>query len=148
MPAYAVKHIVADHGLLSKIMKEVKKTPYSYTSKEPEATDASRGADVYVIQVETRGPSRTYSLGYKYRATEKFAPAGGGLWKGEFKYRNSATPGSTPNGFYFDPPLPITDPTVRQWLTEKQPGMAEIPITVLKALEAFAGASGALAVSF
>lgn len=148
MPAYAVKHLVADHGPLSKIMKDVKRTPYSYTSKKPEATDAARGSDVYVIQVEARGSTRSYSLGYKYRATESYTLAGGGLWNGEFKFKNSATPGVGAIGFYFDPPLPINNVTVRQWLAGKQPGMAEIPVAVLNELEALAAASSVLAVAF
>ena len=135
MPAYAVKHIVADHGPLARIMKEVRKTPYSYTSKGPEASDAAKGWDVYVIEVNADRSTRSYALGYRYQATEKFALTGGALWKGEFKYKNSATPGDPPVGVYFEPPLPLTDPTVVHWLTNKLPGMAEIPGDVLRGLQ-------------
>ena len=148
MPAYAVKHLVADHGPLSKIMKDVKSTPYSYTSKKAEAIDAARGSDVYVIQVDVLGSKRSYSLGYKYRATERYRRAGGGLWEDEFEFKNSATPGVRAIGFYFDPPLPIDNATVRQWLAGKQPGMAKIPVAVLEELEALAAASSALSVTF
>jgi hypothetical protein len=43
MSAYAVKHIEENRGPLASIMKDVKKQPYSLTSKEPEAKDAARG---------------------------------------------------------------------------------------------------------
>ena len=38
MAAFAVKHVAKDQGPLTSIMKVVRKAPYSYTSKEPEAT--------------------------------------------------------------------------------------------------------------
>jgi hypothetical protein len=135
MAAYVVKHLVAKHGPLSKSMKEVKKTPYSYTSKEPEASDAARGADVYVVEVHVEKSKRTYWLGYKYRAHEKVAPAGGGLWKGEFKFKNSASWGVPAVGVYFEPPVRIDDHAACEWLAEKQPGMAAAPATVVSALQ-------------
>ena len=123
-------------------MKEVKRTPYSYTSKEAEAGEAANGRDVYVFEVRENGAARTYALGYRYKATEKFRPAGGGLWKGEFKFRNSATPGSPAVDVYFEPFLELSHPTVVGWLTKKQPGMAEIPDDVLEVLLALEASSG------
>lgn len=135
MPAYAVKHIVSDHGPLSDIMKDVRKTPYSYTSKEPEATHAARGGDVYVIEVRAENGGRTYALGYMYRAQEKFSLAGGGRWKGEFKFKNSAVPGAGAHGVYFDSPVLIEHGALREWLASKQPGMAQIPSHLVPALD-------------
>lgn len=137
MPSYAVKHLIADHGPLSKVMKEIRKTPYSYTSKEPEATDASRGSDIYVFEVHVQGSTRMYALGYRYRATEKFSLAGG-LWKNEFKFKNSATPGTAVVGYYFDIPLILPNGIVHSWLAGKQPGMAEMPENVILEVERLA----------
>lgn len=136
MPAYAVKHLVSDHGPLSRIMKDVKKTPYSYTSKEPEASEAAAGCFIYVIEVCVEKSIRTYRLGYKYRAYEKVRPAGGGLWKDEFKYKNSARWGEPATGVYFNEPVQIEDIEVCKWLAAKQPGMAEIPEPLVTALDA------------
>lgn len=135
MPAYAVKHMVEKHGPLSKIMKDVRRTPHSYTSKETEATDAARGGDVYVIEVRATGSRRTYALGYRYRAREKFALAGGRLWKDEFKFKNSAIPGAPADGVYFDEPVLIEDSALVEWLTGKQQGMEVTPLHLVSTLE-------------
>mgnify|MGYP000445102140 CR=1 FL=1 len=86
MSAYAVKHLAHDHGPLATTMKDVRRAPFSFTSHEPEASEAAQGNDVYVFEVrgEARGP-RSYWLGYKYRAYEKYPPAGNGLWRERFK---------------------------------------------------------------
>jgi len=137
VPAYAVKHIVEDHGLLARIMKDVRRTPYSYTSCEPEATQASLGGDVYVIEVRSEPKStRSFWLGYKYRAFEKYPPAGGGLWRERFKYKNAARPMDRAQGAYFDSPIEIVDAQVNAWLREKTPAMAEMPEHVASALDA------------
>lgn len=135
MSAFAVKHVVADHGLLAKTMKDVRKTPYSFTSKEPEASAAARGGDVYVIEVVSEAGTRSYALGYKYRAYERYAKPGGALWKDEFKFKNSAVPGEPAVGVYFDTPVLISDPALREWLATKLPAMAEIPAHLVAALE-------------
>jgi hypothetical protein len=129
-------------------MKEVRQTPYSYSSKASEASEAAKGRDVYVIEVRENGKIRSYALGYRYRATEKFRPAGGGLWKDEFKFKNSATPGEPAIGVYFEPFVELSHPTVIDWLTTKQPGMAEIPQDVLAALQAIEANSTAYAKHF
>jgi hypothetical protein len=93
MSAFAVKHIAGDLGPLSKIMKQVKKAPYSYASNEPEATNAALGNDIYVFEVraEPKGLC-SYWLGYKFKAFEKYPPAGGGKWLERFKFKNAARP--------------------------------------------------------
>jgi len=148
LPVFAVKHIEKDHGPLSKIMREVKKTPYSYTSKGHEATLAAKGNYIYVIEVraEKKGV-RSYWLGYKYKAFESFQLAGGALWKEEFKYKNSAHPASKADGMYFDEPVRITDDDVCDWLSSKQPGMAEVPLHLVPSIEAVLNnpANGAVA---
>jgi hypothetical protein len=136
VPAYAVKHLVDERGPLSKIMKRVKQTPYSLTSKEPEATDAAAGSFVYVIEVRVQGGLRTYWLGYRYRAFEKVRPAGGGLWEGKYKFKNSAQFAEPATGSYFDAPVRIEDSAFCEWLAAKQPGMAEIPPDLLLAVDA------------
>jgi hypothetical protein len=148
VPAYAVKHIVSEHGPLSKIMKDVKRTPYSFTSKEPEASDAAGGRFVYVIEVRVQKGIRTYWLGYKYCAHERVRPAGGGLWRDEFKYKNSARWGEPATGVYFDEPIQVEAPAVCEWLSAKQPGMAEIPEDLVVSLDAQIERAGSAARSF
>ena len=69
LSAYAVKHIAHDHGPLASMMRDVRRGPFSFTSNEPEASDAALGNDIYVIEVrgEAKGP-RSFWLGYKDRA--------------------------------------------------------------------------------
>lgn len=129
-------------------MSEVKKTPYSFTSKESEASEAAAGRFVYVIEVRVAKEARTYWLGYKYRAHEKVRPAGGSLWKGEFKYKNSARWGEPATGVYFDESIQIKDIELCEWLAAKQPGMAEIPEPLVVALDAQIKRAGSLARSF
>jgi hypothetical protein len=145
LSAYVVKHLVEEQGPLLANLKMIRETPYSYTSKEPEATDAASGSDVYVIEVRREGSLRTFWLGYKYRAKELFKPAGGGLWKNRFKYRNSAVPGDTAIGFYFEALTQIVDAPVCDWLSSLRPGMARMPEHLTASLEAIIAdpASGA-----
>ena len=137
MASYAVKHVVEDQGLLAGLMKDIRRTPYSYTSNEPEASQAAMGNDIYVIEVraEPKG-GRSYWLGYKYRAYEKYPPAGGGLWRSRFKFKNAARPIEQAEGAYFDVPVEITDAGTSAWLREKTHGMAEIPAHLVAALDA------------
>ncbi len=135
MPAYAVKHLVADHGPLSRTMKGVRSNPHAYTSKEPEASEAALGNDIYVIEVSAEPSGRRYALGYKYRAFEKYGPAGGGVWKGEFKFKVSATPCEPAVGVYFEAPVRIADAALCEWLGIKHPGMVEIPDHLAEMLE-------------
>jgi hypothetical protein len=122
------------------MMKVVRKAPYSYTSKEPEASQAAYGNDIYVIEVRTEPRNaRSYWLGYKYRAYEKHLRAGGALWPGDFKFKNAARPAMLAEGAYFDSPVEITDPDVKGWLRDKLPGMAEIPAQMVAPLEAILG---------
>jgi hypothetical protein len=136
MPAFAVKHIAGDLGPLSKLMKQVKKAPYSYASNEPEATNAALGNDIYVFEVraEPKGLC-SYWLGYKFRAFEKYPPAGGGKWLEKFKFKNAARPCEQAEGSYFDTPIEIVEPRLATWLGEKWPGMTEIPLELVPALD-------------
>jgi hypothetical protein len=136
VPAYAVKHLVDEWGPRSSTMKKVKKTPYSFTSKEPEATDAASGNFVYVIEVRMEKGARTYWLGYKYQAYEKVRPAGGGLWEGKFKFKNSAKFAEPATGRYFDGPVRLADAALCEWLGAKQPAMAEIPAELVAMIDA------------
>ena len=140
MTAFAVKHIVGDFGPLSKVMKQVKKAPYSYASNEPEASNAALGNDIYVIEVraESKG-SQSYWLGYKYKAFEKYPPAGGGKWLEQFKFKNAARACEQAEGCYVDAPIEIVDPRLAAWLGEKRPGIAEIPPELVPALDDLLG---------
>jgi hypothetical protein len=133
-----VKHIVEDQGPLLANLKTIRKLPHSYTSREPEASEAAAGGDVYVVEVRKEKAVRTYWLGYKYQAKEKYAPAGGGVWKGGFRFRNSATPGDRADGVYFEVLPQITDAALCQWLSTQNP-MAAIPQEQIDQLEAMIG---------
>lgn len=145
MSAYAVKHIVEEQGPLLANLKTIRKTPYSYSSKEPEALNAASGGDIYVIESRREGALRTYWLGYKYQAKELYKPAGGGLWKNRFKYRNSAVPGDTASGVYFEALTQIQDAPLCEWLATLTGGMGQIPDTLTAPLDAIIAdpASGA-----
>lgn len=136
MAAFAVKHLITELGPLLSHLKDVKRTPYSFTSKDAEASAAAAGADVYAIEVRREKSVKSCWLGYRYRAQEKFSLAGGGLWKSRFKYKNSATPGDRPIGVYFETLPQITDEAFCDWLFGLTPGMAEIPAHLVDALEA------------
>jgi len=136
LSAYAVKHMVEEQGPLLANLKTIRKTPYSYTSKEPEAKDASSGSDIYVIEVRREGSKRSFWLGYKYQARELFKPAGGGLWNNRFKYRNSAVPGDRATGFYFEALTQILDAPFCEWLSALAPGMAQMSDGMTAALDA------------
>lgn len=116
-------------------MKKVRANPYSYTSKEPEASEAALGNYIYVIEVLVEKAHRNYALGYKYRANKKYMRAGGGVWEGGFKFKNSATPCESAAGVYFEAPVSIEDAALCKWLATKQLGMAEIPVHLIEALE-------------
>lgn len=134
--AFVVKHIVEEQGPLLANLKSIKQTPYSYTSKEPEAGDAAAGNNVYVVEVRRDGARRTYWLGYKYKAQEKFKLAGSGLWKERFKFKNSATPGTVTTGAYFEELPQVTGAAICEWLLSQTLGMAEIPVHLVSALDA------------
>ena len=115
MTAFAVKHIAGDLGPISKVMKQVKKAPYSYASNEPEATNAALGNDIYVFEVRAESKGLySYWLGYKFRAFEKYPPAGGGKWLEKFKFKNAAKACEQAEGSYFDAPVEIVVPKDRK----------------------------------
>jgi len=140
MSAFAVKHIVGDIGPLSKVMKQVRKAPFSYASNEPEATNAALGNYIYVIEVRAEPKGlRSYWLGYKFRAFEKYPPAGGGKWLEQFKFKNAARGCEQADGSYFDAPIQVVEPRLTAWLGEKWPGMAEIPSELVSTLDSLLG---------
>jgi len=135
MTAYAVKHIAEDRGPIASIMKNVKKQPYSYTSKPEKAEGAARGRFVYVIEVQRDGGTTSYHLAYKYRAREAHKAAGGSLWGGQFEYKNSVAYGFASDGLYFDSPVLITDTDFIDWYKSETFGMVEVPDHFLQVLE-------------
>lgn len=138
MSAYAVKHIVEEQGPLLANIKAIKQTPHSYTSKEPEASDAASGNEIFVIEVRREGRHRTYWLGYKYQAHRRFTPAGGGKWKDQFLYKNSAEPMGKTVGYYFDALPKIASVAICDWLLSQTLGMARMPDDLAAQLDAFA----------
>lgn len=115
-------------------IKEIRKTPYSYTSKHSKANEAAQGNYVFVIEVHRDGRKTSYSLAYKYKATEAFKRPGA-LWKDEFIYKNSSTPGDKAEGMYFEKPIEINQPNVNSWFLDLLPGMAEIPSHLVPELD-------------
>jgi hypothetical protein len=147
LAAYAVKHIAEEQGPLLANLKAIRKTPHSYTSREPEASEAAAGGDVYVVEVRKEKAVRTYWLGYKYQARELYKPAGGGVWKGGFRFRNSATPGDRADGVYFEVLPQITETSLCEWLSSQTP-MAQIPQPLIDRFEAMIAANAQAAHEF
>ncbi|MGE5453198.1 MAG: hypothetical protein ACM3VZ_15310 [Acidobacteriota bacterium] len=113
-------------------MKDVKARPYSFTSKESEA-NAAIDHLVYVIEVQKEKGATTYWMGYRYRAADKVRQAGGLKWEGEFDFKNIAS--IPPDGAYLEKPRQIADHELCNWLSTKQPGMAEIPAAMVEKFE-------------
>ena len=77
--------------------------------------------------------------GLQVPGLRKYPPAGGGLWRGRFKFKNAARPMDRAQGAYFDSPVEIVDVDANTWLREKTPAMAELPEHLVEALEALIG---------
>jgi hypothetical protein len=136
MPAFAVKHLVSEHGPLMANLKDIRRTPYSFTSKHTEASAAARGALVYVVETHRLKGETSYKLGYVYRAFEAYKRAGSVLWKNEFIYKNSAVPGDPAEGAYFETAVDIRDPDFCAGFLALPPGMVEIPPHLVAPLDA------------
>lgn len=135
MVAYAVKHNYEERGSLAKITHNFKNTPHSYTSKNKEATDAARGNVIYVIEVSKDKLKTIYRLGYKFISTDKCERAGGALWEGVWKYKNTVVHPKPVNGCFFDSPVLIDSPKLDEWLRRKARGMLLMPEDLIDELE-------------
>jgi hypothetical protein len=133
--SFAVKHLVEEQGKLNTSLKEFRKQPYSYTSKEYEARQAAQGNNIYVIEVIVESNQRIYRLGYRYKAQECFEKAGGELWKDRFKYKNTTKYGIPVEGAYFDNPVVIKNAGFTEWYKGESLGMAVIPSVYVDILE-------------
>ena len=133
--AYAIKHLEKEYGPLANLIKKIKKQPFSLTSKKAAAEDAATGKFIYVIEVLRDKSITSYRLGYKYKATECFTAAGGALWEGTFKYKNTVKYGAASEGKYFEKPILITDPKFIEWYKAETYGMARIPDECIDTLE-------------
>ena len=122
MTAFAVKHFVGDLGPLSRVMKQVKKAPYSYASNEPEATNAALGNDIYVFEVraEPKGLRARTGLATSSGPLRSTLPLGEAKWLEQFKFKNAARACEQAEGCYFDAPIEIVEPRLGAWLGEKR----------------------------
>ncbi|NQZ82173.1 MAG: hypothetical protein HRT52_14265 [Colwellia sp.] len=136
MSSYIVGHLSEEQGPVTSIYKEVRKVPFSYTSKKNEAELASEGSYVYVIEKEKVGNRNVFKLAYSYKCTECFRKAGG-KWLGKFDYKNTVKYEEDGELKLLDPPLAITDSDFISWYKTKALGMRVIPTeyeSVLKAM--------------
>jgi hypothetical protein len=136
MSSYIVRHLPEEQGPVISIYSEVRKVPFSYTSKKNEAKLASEGSYVYVIEREKVGRKIIYKLAYRYKCTECFRKAGG-KWLGKFDYKNTVEYEKDGELKLLDPPSVITDSDFIRWYKTKTLGMCEIPAeheNVLKAI--------------
>lgn len=136
MSSYIVMHLSEEQGPVTSIYKDVKKVPFSYTSKKKEAELASEGAYIYVIGKEKLGRRNVFKLAYRYKCSEHFRKAGG-KWLGKFDYKNTVEYEKDGELQLLDPPVAITDPEFIKWYKTKSSGMCEIPAnyeSVLKAM--------------
>lgn len=148
MPAFLVKHMVADQGPAMANLKDLRRTPYSFTSRDAEAKAAALGNFVYVVEVHRDKQATRYLLAYKYKAYEVFRRPGTALWKDGFKFKNSAIPGEHADGAYFESPVEITDSGMNDWLEALPTGMAELPQDMSPALDALIDAPENSALDF
>lgn len=135
MLSFAVKHLVEEHGYLNTSLKKFREQPCSYTSKEHEARQAAQGNNIYVIEVIVESNSRIYRLAYRYKAYKCYEKAGGELWKGRFKFKNTTEYGAPIEGFYFQNPVVIINPDFVEWYKGETLGMAIIPSIYVDVLE-------------
>ena len=135
MKAFAVKHIVVDAGPFSKVLAAAKKQPYSLTSKKDKAEEAAKDNFVYVIEVLREAGHTIYRLGYKFRSSAAHERAGGALWDGRFKYKNTVEHRKSSDGIYLDSPVEITHSDFHDWFRGETLGMTEIPKDLVDVLE-------------
>jgi len=133
--AYAVKHVYEERGSLVRAIQDFNNIPHSYTSKKKEAEDAARGNAIYVIEVSKDKLKTIYRLGYKFISTNKCERAGGALWEGVWKYKNTVVYPNPVNGCFFDSPVLIDSPKLDEWLRGKARGMLLIPEDLIDELE-------------
>lgn len=136
MSSYIVGHLPEDQGPVTSIYKEVRKVPFSYTSKKNEAELAAEGSTIYVIVKEKVGRKNVFKLAYSYKCTELYRKAGG-KWLGKFDFKNTVKYETDSELKLLDPPLEITDPDFITWYKAKALGMRVIPReyeSVLKAM--------------
>ena len=127
MSSFAVRHLPEDIGAVTSIYKDVRKTPFSYTSKKHEAEMASKGVFIYVIEREKSGRNIVYKLAYCYKCSEIFKKTGGSKWLDQFDFKNTVEYGKDSELRLLDPPKVITDSDFISWYKTKTLGMCELP---------------------
>ncbi|MBY6094935.1 hypothetical protein [Ferrimonas balearica] len=132
---FAVKHSFEVMGPLVNLYKQVKKKPFSFTSKKHMAEEAAKGNFVYVIEVRREHGVTKYYLGYKYRATDILRPTKGSLWQDKFKFKNTVKYGQMSDGIYFENPKLISDVDFIEWFKGETLGMSEIPHELAEVLD-------------
>jgi hypothetical protein len=127
MSSYVVRHLPEDLGDVTTVFKQIKKVPFSYTSKNHEAEMASHGEFIYVVQREKVGREVVYKLAYRYRCTAVHRMAGSGKWLDIFEFKNTVEYGEDGQLKLLDPPEVITDDAFNIWYKTKTLGMCELP---------------------
>lgn len=145
MRAYIVKHNAAKRGALVDRLATYSICPQSFTSKARAAADAAKGNAIFVVEVRRLAGLTKYLLGYKFIARKCEQQPGGGKWHGQFTFKNEAASPPHNEGVYLLQPIELTDAGLCAWLKEQRFGMAELPTSLLPALESvlMAPSSGA-----
>jgi hypothetical protein len=124
--SFAVKHSAAKRKALVQRIATYSVTPWSFSSKDRETSDAASGGTIYVIEVRrARTTGTKYWLGYRFQSVARVTPFGGGRWENEFMYKNVASPAPA-IGQFFPEPILIRDTSFNEWYRRTQ-GMVELP---------------------
>lgn len=136
MSSYIVRHLPEDLGDVVSLYKNVKKSPFSYTSKENESYLATKNEFIYVVERRIEDKDVFYYLAYRYRCSERFKKAGREKWLDQFEYKNTVKYGNDPELVLIDPPVLIEDSSFCSWYKKKTLGMCELPFEHEKKLKA------------
>ncbi|MCA0934009.1 hypothetical protein AKH15_07130 [Vibrio parahaemolyticus] len=116
MKHYLVKHIVKDHGPVTKVYKEIEHryygVPYAMTKKEKESLEAANGSKIWVVEVENNKGSTNYYLAYSFHCTEVRKPAFRAYPEG-YTRQLTVDPDRDIQGSYFPKPVLIENKAIQ-----------------------------------
>lgn len=136
MSSYIVRHLPEDLGDVVSLYKDIRKVPFSFTSKESESKLATKDEFIYVVERRIEDKEVCYYFAYRYRCSERFKKAGREKWLDQFKYKNSVKYGSDPELTLLEPPVLIEDKAFCSWYKKKTLGMCELPFEYESKLKA------------
>ena len=120
MKHYLVKHIVKDHGPVTKVYEEIEHryygVPYAMTKKDKESLIASNGSKIWVVEVKNNKGSTNYYLAYFFDCTDVWKPAFSAYPEG-YTHQLTVNPDRDIRGSYFPKPVLIENKAIHAILT-------------------------------